>query len=294
MRRYQTASQRASGESSGSASAWVRAGSSNLRCVLARPGRPAAGPKESAAKMATRSTAEPGRPGDPPGARAAPRSARAAAIAPAHAGVASYAMPGVEFYTAAVPTEDWIAAGVWVAGRVHRGRGRRPAAGRARQALSTAVAGGELSAAATTRLRLIRRLIFAAIIVDRGRDRPHPDPRGAQHRHGGARLLGGARPGGRLRRAPDAGQRHRRDPARDHPADPHRRPRDLRGGDRRGRGREAHLHLHPPRRRAPADRPQRAAGPELDREPHDRRPARAGGGVGLARRPTPTSTARSS
>ena len=74
-------------------------------------------------------------------------------------------MPGVEFYTAAVPTEDWIAAGVWVlvafiaaevVDRLLAARGKR---------ITTAVAGGELSAAATTRLRLIRRLIFAAIII---------------------------------------------------------------------------------------------------------------------------------
>ncbi len=163
MRRYQTASQRASGDSSGSASAWVRAGSSNLRSFsAARP--PSAGPKESAAKMATRST--PSRVVQ--ATFQATRSAserRAAAIAPAHAGVASYAMPGVEFYTAAVPTEDWIAAGVWVlvafiaaevVDRLLAARGKR---------ITTAVAGGELSAAATTRLRLIRRLIFAAIII---------------------------------------------------------------------------------------------------------------------------------
>ena len=40
--------------------------------------------------------------------------------------------------------------------------------------------------------------------------------------------------------------------------------------------------------------PERAAGPELGREPHDPRPARAGGGVGVAAAATPTWTAPSS
>jgi small-conductance mechanosensitive channel len=74
-------------------------------------------------------------------------------------------MPGVEFYTGAVETRDWITAGVTVViafvlaevvDRALSRRGRR---------LSVAVAGGELSPVATTRLRLVRRLIFALIIV---------------------------------------------------------------------------------------------------------------------------------
>jgi small-conductance mechanosensitive channel len=73
-------------------------------------------------------------------------------------------MPGAEFYTA-VSTSDWIVAGASVVtafvlaevvDRVLSRRGKR---------LSVAVAGGELSPVAITRLRLLRRLIFALIIV---------------------------------------------------------------------------------------------------------------------------------
>ena len=73
-------------------------------------------------------------------------------------------MPPAEFYTA-VTTEDWIAAAAYVvvafvlAELVDRALGRRA------QKLSMAVAGGDLSPVATTRLRLVRRLIFASIVV---------------------------------------------------------------------------------------------------------------------------------
>jgi small-conductance mechanosensitive channel len=73
-------------------------------------------------------------------------------------------MPGAQFYTA-VSTSDWIVAGASVVvafvlaevvDRILSSRGKR---------LTTAVAGGELSPVATTRLRLLRRLIFALIIL---------------------------------------------------------------------------------------------------------------------------------
>ena len=73
-------------------------------------------------------------------------------------------MPEAEFYTA-VSTSDWIVAGASVVtafvlaevvDRILSRRGKR---------LSVAVAGGELSPVAITRLRLLRRLIFALIIV---------------------------------------------------------------------------------------------------------------------------------
>jgi small-conductance mechanosensitive channel len=73
-------------------------------------------------------------------------------------------MPRVEFYTA-VETGDWVTAGVTIAiaflvaeivDRALKRRGKR---------LSSAVAMGELSPVATTRLRLVRRLVFALIIV---------------------------------------------------------------------------------------------------------------------------------
>jgi small-conductance mechanosensitive channel len=73
-------------------------------------------------------------------------------------------MPRVEFYTA-VETGDWVTAGVTIAvaflaaeivDRALKQRGKR---------LSSAVAVGDLSPVATTRLRLVRRLVFALIIV---------------------------------------------------------------------------------------------------------------------------------
>jgi small-conductance mechanosensitive channel len=73
-------------------------------------------------------------------------------------------MPRVDFYTA-VETGDWVTAGVTigiallVAELVDRALKRRG------MKLSSAVAGGELSPVATTRLRLVRRLVFALIIV---------------------------------------------------------------------------------------------------------------------------------
>jgi small-conductance mechanosensitive channel len=73
-------------------------------------------------------------------------------------------MPRVEFYTA-VDTGDWVTAAVTIAiaflvaeivDRALKRRGKR---------LSSAVAVGDLSPVATTRLRLVRRLVFALIIV---------------------------------------------------------------------------------------------------------------------------------
>jgi small-conductance mechanosensitive channel len=73
-------------------------------------------------------------------------------------------MPDVEFYTA-VDTGDWITAGATIAvafliaeivDRALKKRGKR---------LSSAVAMGDLSPVATTRLRLVRRLVFALIIM---------------------------------------------------------------------------------------------------------------------------------
>jgi small-conductance mechanosensitive channel len=73
-------------------------------------------------------------------------------------------MPRVEFYTA-VETGDWVTAVVTIAiaflvaeivDRALKRRGKR---------LSSAVAVGDLSPVATTRLRLVRRLVFALIIL---------------------------------------------------------------------------------------------------------------------------------
>jgi small-conductance mechanosensitive channel len=74
-------------------------------------------------------------------------------------------MPGVQFYTAAVETSDWIAAGAYIliafviAELVDHALSRRG------RKLTQAVGVGDLSPVATTRLRLVRRLIFAVIIV---------------------------------------------------------------------------------------------------------------------------------
>lgn len=75
-------------------------------------------------------------------------------------------MAQLDFYTAANPTTgDWIAAAITLVvafgvaqliDRLLSRRGRR---------ISSAVVGGELSPVAVTRLRLVRRLIFALIIV---------------------------------------------------------------------------------------------------------------------------------
>jgi small-conductance mechanosensitive channel len=74
-------------------------------------------------------------------------------------------MPGAEFYTAGVTTEDWIVAGAaiaiafLVAEVIDRTLSRRG------QKLRSAVGAADLSPVTTTRLRLIRRLVFALIIL---------------------------------------------------------------------------------------------------------------------------------
>jgi small-conductance mechanosensitive channel len=74
-------------------------------------------------------------------------------------------MPRPEFYTAAVETSDWISAVVAVAVAFGIAEGVDRALSRRGRRLSSAVAVGELSPVATTRLRLVRRLIFVLIIV---------------------------------------------------------------------------------------------------------------------------------
>src|SRR5215210_367703 len=163
MRRYQMESQRASGESSGSARACVSAGSSNLSAFSrARP--PLAGPNDSAAKTATRSTA---RREDNPIRRAARNASesRTAGIARVCAGVASDAMPDAHFYTAATTSGDWVDAGiailvaVVIAQVVDRLIARRGAE------VSEFVTRGELSPATQTRLRVVRRLVSVGILL---------------------------------------------------------------------------------------------------------------------------------
>jgi small-conductance mechanosensitive channel len=74
-------------------------------------------------------------------------------------------MAGAEFYTAAVETSDWIAAGAYVLGAIVIAEIVDRALLRRGQKLTVAVAGGELSPVVATRLRLVRRLIFATIVL---------------------------------------------------------------------------------------------------------------------------------
>ena len=74
-------------------------------------------------------------------------------------------MPRVEFYTAAVETRDWVTAGITIVIAIGIAELVDRALSRRGKRLSMAVAGGDLSPVATTRLRLIRRLVFAAIIL---------------------------------------------------------------------------------------------------------------------------------
>jgi small-conductance mechanosensitive channel len=74
-------------------------------------------------------------------------------------------MPRPEFYTAAVETSDWISAVAAIVIAVALAELIDRAVSRRGQRLSRAVAGGELSPVAATRLRLVRRLIFALIVL---------------------------------------------------------------------------------------------------------------------------------
>jgi small-conductance mechanosensitive channel len=74
-------------------------------------------------------------------------------------------MPVTEFYTAAVETSDWITAGCYILGAFVIAEIVDRALSRRGRKLTVAVGVGELSAVATTRLRLVRRLIFATIIL---------------------------------------------------------------------------------------------------------------------------------
>src|SRR5215216_4313750 len=73
-------------------------------------------------------------------------------------------MPRAEFYTA-VETATWISAGAYVVVAIVIAELVDQALSRRGQKLSMAVAGGDLSPVATTRLRLVRRLIFAGIVL---------------------------------------------------------------------------------------------------------------------------------
>ena len=135
----------------------------------------------------------------------------------------------------------WINAGASILVAFVLATLRRPgvpgAAPRARPRSATGI-----SREGATRLRFVRRLLYAAIVADRHRGRAVGLHRHLQPRDQPARLGRDRRRDHRLRRAPDAGQLRRRDHARDHAADPGRRLGDVRGQLRRGRGRAPQLH----------------------------------------------------
>jgi len=68
-------------------------------------------------------------------------------------------------YTAAVETSDWIIAGAYLVGAVVIAEIVDRALSRRGRKLTTVVGVGELSPVTATRLRLVRRLIFATIIL---------------------------------------------------------------------------------------------------------------------------------
>ena len=157
--------------------------------------------------------------------------------------------------------------------RVMRGRAHK---------LPDALGGAELSPMLDTRLRFLRRVVEAAIIVVGLRPGPRAVHEPRPPRRHRPRLERDRRGRRRLRLAPGAGQRHRRHGPRRHPAAAHRRPRDLRGRDGHRRGRLADLHVAAHGLRRAADHPQRAPG---RRRPAQRLDPLADGGargLGLA------------
>jgi small-conductance mechanosensitive channel len=90
------------------------------------------------------------------------------AKAPVRAKLAWEAMPDLDFYTAETWLEansNWITAIVTVVLAIAVAEAVDRALSRRGQTISAAIVGGDLSPVAATRLRLIRRLIFALIIV---------------------------------------------------------------------------------------------------------------------------------
>jgi small-conductance mechanosensitive channel len=74
-------------------------------------------------------------------------------------------MAEAEFYTAAVKTSEWITAGAYILGALVIAEIVDRALSRRGKKLTVAVGVGDLSPVTATRLRLVRRLIFATIIV---------------------------------------------------------------------------------------------------------------------------------
>jgi small-conductance mechanosensitive channel len=74
-------------------------------------------------------------------------------------------MGGGELYTAAVETSQWITAGAYIVGALVIAEIVDRALSRRAKKLTVVVGVGELSPVTATRLRLVRRLIFATIIL---------------------------------------------------------------------------------------------------------------------------------
>jgi small-conductance mechanosensitive channel len=74
-------------------------------------------------------------------------------------------MAGGEFYTAAVETSQWVTAGCYLLGALIVAEIVDRALSRRGKKLTAVVGVGELSPVTATRLRLVRRLIFATIIL---------------------------------------------------------------------------------------------------------------------------------
>jgi small-conductance mechanosensitive channel len=91
--------------------------------------------------------------------------ARRAATRDTRAGVASYAMPEVHFYTAAASSEAWIDAGIALLVAIVIARIVDHLIAKRGDRVSELVTRGELSPATRTRLRLLRRLVSAMIIL---------------------------------------------------------------------------------------------------------------------------------
>jgi small-conductance mechanosensitive channel len=90
---------------------------------------------------------------------------RTDAIARVRAGVASIAMPDVHLYTAATTTNDWVKAGIAMVVAIVVARIVDYLIAKRGGAVGEMVARGELSPATQTRLRVIRRLVSAGIIL---------------------------------------------------------------------------------------------------------------------------------
>jgi small-conductance mechanosensitive channel len=90
---------------------------------------------------------------------------RTDAIARTRAGVASIAMSDAHLYTAAVTTSQWVDAGITLAVAFVIAQVVDRAIAKRGEQVSELVTRGELSAAAQTRLRLIRRLVYAVILI---------------------------------------------------------------------------------------------------------------------------------